>query len=189
VALRRQAVEFDFPAKSNQRRVQSIRDPAVKAAIGAMRRRRSGPEDLLVFKADGEWRDIRSVDVNEYIHEYAGEEFSAKDFRTWHGTVLAAVGLAVSGRAAGSKTARERAIARTVKEVAHYLGNTPAVCRASYVLDTVIEAYDRGRVVRHTCDVFGSIANGNRPALERSERSLVALLRRTPMRGAGVLTR
>ena len=93
-------VVFDFPAKSGQRRVQSIRDREVRRAIEAMRRRRSGPDDLLAFREDGGWHDVRSDDVNEYIQEKIGEEFSAKDFRTWHGTVLAAVELAGSSRAA-----------------------------------------------------------------------------------------
>ena len=92
-------VVFDFPAKSGQRRVQSIRDPEVQRAIEAMRRRRSGPEDLLVFREGGSWRDVRSEDVNAYLREKAGDGFSAKDFRTWHGTVLAAVELAARGAA------------------------------------------------------------------------------------------
>jgi DNA topoisomerase I len=75
-------VVFDFPAKSGQRRVQSIRDGQVRKAIEAMRRRRSGPEDLLVFREDGGWRDVRSEDVNGYIQDQAGDEYSAKDFRT-----------------------------------------------------------------------------------------------------------
>ena len=83
---------FDFPAKSGQRRVQSIRDPEAIAAVEAMRRRRGGPDDLLVFSGTARWHDVRSGDVNAYIQEAIGEDFSAKDFRTWNGTVLAAVG-------------------------------------------------------------------------------------------------
>ena len=98
---------FDFPAKSGQRRVQSVRDRDVRRAIEAMRRRRSGPDDLLAFREDGEWRDVRSDDVNAYIQAKTGEAFSAKDFRTWHGTVLAAVELA--GRRAAGLQERRRA--------------------------------------------------------------------------------
>ena len=85
---------FDFPAKSGQRRVQSVGDPEAIAAIEAMRRRRSGPEDLLAYREGGAWRDVRSTDVNAYIQEQIGDGFSAKDFRTWSGTVLAAAALA-----------------------------------------------------------------------------------------------
>ena len=98
-----------------------------------MRRRRSGPEDLLAFRDGGGWRDVRSDDVNDYIQEKIGEEFSAKDFRTWHGTVLAAVELAGEPSRRSSKAAAERAIRAAVKRVAEALGNTPAVCRRSYI--------------------------------------------------------
>src|SRR5262249_55921343 len=122
---------FDFSAKSGQRRVQSIRDPEVKAAIEAMRRRRSGG-DLLVFREDGAWRDVRSEEVNDYLREKTGEGFSAKDFRTWYGIVLAALELAREG-APSSKGGAERAIRAAIVRVAERLGNTPAVCRGSYV--------------------------------------------------------
>jgi DNA topoisomerase IB len=137
---------FDFPAKSGQRRVQSIRDPAVRAAIEAMRRRRSGPEDLLVFRADGAWRDVRSTDVNEYLKEQIGADFSAKDFRTWHGTVLAAVELAVEPKPR-SQAGIKRAINAAVKRVAEQLGNTPAVCRSSYIDPRMLDRFRDGKTI------------------------------------------
>jgi DNA topoisomerase I len=137
---------FDFPAKSGQRRVQSIRDRAAIAAIEAMRRRRGGPEDLLVFKQGGRWRDIRSDDVNAYIQEYAGPEFSAKDFRTWHGTVLAALALA-GEPPPPSQAAAKRAIAAAVEKVSEALGNTPAVCRRSYIDPRVFDRYRDGETL------------------------------------------
>jgi DNA topoisomerase-1 len=138
-------VVFDFPAKSGQRRVQSIRDPEVKSAIEAMRRRRSGPDDLLVFREDGAWNDVRSEDVNAYLQAKAGEDVSAKDFRTWHGTVLAAVELAREGvpRSKGA----ERAIRAAVKRVAERLGNTPAVCRSSYIDPRVLDRFRDGKTI------------------------------------------
>jgi len=139
-------VVFDFPAKSGQRRVQSIRDAEVKAAVEAMRRRRSGPEDLLVYREDGSWRDVRSDDVNTYLQAKAGEEFSAKDFRTWHGTVLAAVELAREG-APRSKGGAERAIRAAVKRVAERLGNTPAVCRSSYIDPRLLDRFRDGKTI------------------------------------------
>jgi DNA topoisomerase I len=139
-------VVFDFPAKSGRRRVQSIRDPDVKAAIEAMRRRRSGPDDLLVFRADGVWRDVRSEDVNAYLQAKAGEDVSAKDFRTWHGTVLAAVELAREGEPR-SRGAAERTIRAAVKRVAERLGNTPAVCRSSYIDPRVLDRFRDGKTI------------------------------------------
>jgi DNA topoisomerase I len=146
VSIEGEELVFDFPAKSGQRRVQSIRDPEVRAAIEAMRRRRSGPDDLLVFHEDGAWRDVRSMDVNAYLQEKAGEEFSAKDFRTWHGTVLAAIELAREGPA-GSKGSGERAIQAAIKRVAERLGNTPAVCRSSYVDPRLLDRFREGKAI------------------------------------------
>ena len=92
--------------------------------------------------------DVRSEDINGYIKASAGDDFSAKAFRTWNATVLAAVALSVSGPAAGqSKTARKRAVTRAVKEVAHYLGNTPTVCRASYIDPRVFDRFDSGLII------------------------------------------
>jgi len=139
-------VVFDFPAKSGQRRVQSIDDSQVREAIEAMRRRRSGPDDLLVFREGRTWHDIRSEDVNDYLQEKAGEEFSAKDFRTWHGTVLAAVELARE-EPPSSKSGGESAIRAAIKRVAERLGNTPAVCRSSYVDPRVLDRFREGKTI------------------------------------------
>jgi DNA topoisomerase IB len=146
VSIEGEELVFDFPAKSGQRRVQSIRDPEVRAAIEAMRRRRSGPDDLLVFREDGGWRDVRSEDINAYLRERAGDGFSAKDFRTWHGTVLAAIELAREG-SPRSKGGGERAIRAAIRRVAERLGNTPAVCRSSYVDPRVLERFRDGKTI------------------------------------------
>jgi len=146
VSIEGEEVVFDFPAKSGQRRVQSIRDSEAKAAIEAMRRRRSGPDDLLVYRENGTWHDVRSADVNDYLQAKAGEEFSAKDFRTWHGTVLAAVELAREG-APRSKSGAERAIRAAIERVAERLGNTPAVCRSSYVDPRLLDRFRQGETI------------------------------------------
>jgi DNA topoisomerase I len=146
VSIEGEEVVFDFPAKSGQRRVQSIRDPEVKSAIEAMRRRRSGPDDLLVFREDGAWHDVRSEEINAYLQTMAGEEFSAKDFRTWHGTVLAAIELAREG-APSVRSGSERAIRAAIKRVAERLGNTPAVCRSSYVDPRLLDRFRDGKTV------------------------------------------
>jgi DNA topoisomerase-1 len=130
VTVKRNEVVFDFPAKSGQRRVQSIRDAAARRAIETMYRRRGGIDDLLAYREGKEWRDVRSEDINAYIHEQIGDQFTAKNFRTWHGTVLAAVALAGEEKPR-SEAAAKRATARAVKQVSEALGNTPAVCRAS----------------------------------------------------------
>jgi DNA topoisomerase IB len=140
---------FDYPAKSGQRRIQSIVDPLVYEIVGQLKRRRGGSPELLAYRDErNRWRDIKSADINAYVKEVTGGDFSAKDFRTWNATVLAAVALAVSGPAAtGSKTARSRAKTRAVKEVSRYLGNTPAVCRASYIDPRVFDRFDSGLTI------------------------------------------
>jgi DNA topoisomerase-1 len=138
---------FDYPAKSGQRRIQAVVDPRASEIVAALKRRRGGGDELLAFKEGRRWRDVRSEDINAYLKEATSEEFSAKDFRTWNATVLAAVALSVSGEVADAKTGRQRAISRAIKEVAHYLGNTPAVCRASYIDPRVFDAYRGGLVI------------------------------------------
>ena len=131
---------FDYPAKHGKRRVQAVVDADVAGDIATLKRRRGGGDELLAYKLRGRWVDVRSADINAWLKEATGEDVSAKDFRTWGATVLAALGLAVSP-VPDSPTARKRAMARVVKEVAHYLGNTPAVARASYIDPRTFDRY------------------------------------------------
>lgn len=173
VSINGEEVVFDFPAKSGQRRVQSVRDAGVRQAIEAMLRRRSGPEDLLVFHEDGGWHDVRSADVNDYLQGKIGESFSAKDFRTWHGTVLAAVELAGEDPPS-SKAGAERAIREAVKRVADRLGNTPAVCRSSYIDPKVLDRFRDGK----TIDLPRPPGNGQIGSRQRAriERQVLELI-------------
>ena len=166
---------FDYVAKSGKQRVQSVVDPPVYDIVKKLKERRGGRE-LLAFKDGRSWVDVRSDHINEYIKAVAGEDFSAKDFRTWHGTVLAAVGLAVSAGAAGSKTALERAISRTVKEVAYYLGNTPAVCRASYIDPRVFDRYRDGITIGGALDQLGDVDLGEPATRGAIEEAVLDLL-------------
>jgi DNA topoisomerase-1 len=168
---------FDYPAKSGQRRIQAVVDDDVCEIVLALKRRRGGGDELLAYKAGRRWRDLRSEDINAYLKEATGGDFSAKDFRTWNGTVLAAVALAVSGQAAASKTGRKRAITRAIKEVAHYLGNTPAVCRASYIDPRVFDAYRGGLVIRPVLEEAAEVAEGELPIHHRAvEEAVLDLL-------------
>jgi len=164
---------FDFPAKSGQRRVQSIRDPAVIRAIESMRRRRGGPEDLLAWREGREWRDVHSDDVNAYIQAKIGEGFSAKDFRTWHGTVLAAVELA-GEPAPDSEAAAKRSISAAVGRVAEALGNTPAVCRRSYIDPRVLDRFRAGEQIQATASANGKLSAKRRAKIEREVLRLVS---------------
>jgi len=173
VTIKRSEVVFDFPAKSGQRRVQSIRDAAARRTLETMYRRRSGPEDLLAYRAGGEWVDVRSDEINEYIHEKIGEEFTAKNFRTWHGSVLAAVALAGEERPR-SDAAAKRAITRAVNQVSEALGNTPAVCRASYIDPRVLDRYRDGVTIRPAPSANGRMTAKQRLKIEREVIELVS---------------
>jgi DNA topoisomerase-1 len=167
-------IVFDFPAKSNQRRIQTIGDAAAITALETMRRRRGGPEDLLAWKDGRRWRDIRSGDINDYIQAAIGEEFSAKDFRTWSGTVLAAAALAGEEKP-GSEAAAKRTINCAVKTVAEALGNTPAVCRRSYIDPRVFDRYRDGQTIDlgRRAAAEGTMSERTRRRLERQVLDLI----------------
>jgi DNA topoisomerase IB len=133
---------FEYLAKGSKEREQALVDDDVMAVVRGLKRRRGGGDELLAYRSGGGWHDVTAGDINDYLREISGGDFTAKDFRTWHATVLAAVGLAVS-KAATSENARKRAIVRVVREVADYLGNTPAVARASYIDPRIIELYEQ----------------------------------------------
>jgi DNA topoisomerase I len=148
VTVRGDEVIFDYESKNGKRRVQVIGDPSVAEVVRVLRRRRGGGQELLAYRNGRRWVDVSSGDVNAYVKEASGGDFSAKDFRTWSATVLAAVALAVSAPAAArAPSARKRAKTRAVKEVARYLGNTPAVCRASYIDPRVFDRFDSGLTI------------------------------------------
>ena len=95
---------FDYKAKSGKRRIQGVVDPAAFDVVAALKRRRGGGPELLAYKNGRSWSDVRSPDINEYLKEATGDDFSAKDFRTWAATMLAAIALSVSGEVAATKT-------------------------------------------------------------------------------------
>ncbi|HEU5107347.1 MAG TPA: DNA topoisomerase IB, partial [Micromonosporaceae bacterium] len=159
----RGCVVVEYTAKGGLERVQSVADPDVCELLRNLRRRRKGQDRLFAYWDAGarRWREVRSDDVNEYLREASGTDMTAKDFRTWHATVLAAVELAAAGPQR-SRTARKRTVARAMREVAEHLGNTPTVARSSYVDPRVVDLYADGVVAR--------IPNGRKGRTERQRR-------------------
>ncbi len=156
VTVLKNELVFDFPAKSGQRRVQEIGDRDALAVVAALKRRR-GSSQLLAYRGAEGWAEIHAEDVNAYIKRHTGGDFTAKDFRTWNATVLAAVALAATEEhRRRSRTARERAVSAAIKTVAAYLGNTPAVARASYVDPRVIDRFQAGLTIADTLASFPS---------------------------------
>ena len=154
----------------------SRRDPEAFAVIRPLKRRRGGPQ-LFCYRNGGGWAPVRSDDVNAYIREHTDGPHSAKDFRTWHATVLAAIALAVLGGRAKTEAARRRVASHATREVSRYLGNTPTVCRACYIHPRVIQAYmDRTFARSWSAAERADSARGN--GLRPEESVLLALLRK-----------
>jgi DNA topoisomerase IB len=168
-----EVIAFDYPAKSGLRRRQRVIDAQAATAVRELRRRRGGSDELLAYKEDRRWRDVRSAEINAYLKQASGGDFSAKDFRTWNATVLAAIAIAVSSPVAGdSRTARKRAVRRAVEEVAHHLGNTPAVCRASYIDPRIFDRFDGGLTIGGVLPELAADAEGW-PAVQRAVEEAV----------------
>jgi DNA topoisomerase IB len=173
---------FDYTAKSGKHLHKRLAEPEVSAVIAALKRRRGGGHELLAWRGPaGEWVDVKSGDINSYLRTATGGDDTAKDFRTWSATVLAAIGLAVSTGVTHSPTARKRAVTRVVKEVADQLGNTPAVCRSSYIDPRIIDLYDSGITIRDDLEQLGEDASYGEPAFQGAiEAAVLKLLRDTP---------
>jgi DNA topoisomerase I len=176
VRVRGSTLEFRYPAKGGVERAVRVVDAQLAPLVRLLLRRPDDHPDLLAYREGRTgWRDVRSADINEYLKETTGCEISAKDFRTWHATVVAAVALAgPRAREAGSPTARKRAVSRAVREVAEYLGNTPAVARASYVDPRVVDRYYDGGTIATTLSTMDG-ASGD--ARDDAERAVLDLLR------------
>ena len=148
VAKHGAALRFDFVGKSGVEHTIDIDDKAAIQALEVMRRRRGGGDKLLAWKDGTSWRDLGASDVNDYIRTCFGIEATAKDFRTWHATVIAAAALAGTDEPGRTKASRKRAVSGAMKEVAEFLGNTPTLARTAYVDPRVVEAYERGRTIK-----------------------------------------
>ena len=179
VRMRKGEMTFDYPAKGSIRRVITVTDPATFELLKSLKRRKGGSDNLLAYKAGRRWVDVRSDEVNAYIRAAAGNEFSAKDFRTWSGTVLGAIELAKarSGGAEMTKTARQRAARGAVKAVSEYLGNTPAVCRKSYIDPKLLDRFDAGETISSALDTLADTPNMNdRTVREAIESAVIDLI-------------
>ncbi|HJR25250.1 MAG TPA: hypothetical protein VJ804_07230 [Acidimicrobiales bacterium] len=166
---------FDYDAKSGQQLQQAVVDERVLAVVTALKRRRAPADaELLAYKVPGagnraRWVDVTAEDINEYLREHLGPDWTAKDFRTWVATVLAAVELAAAERPT-SATARKKLIREVTADVAAHLGNTPAVARSAYIDPRVVERFEDGHTIASALDTTD---------IEDLERAVRRLLRRT----------
>jgi len=141
VSVRRDGIVFDYVAKEGKRRAITVTDPAVRSTVRTLVRTDNGLDALFSWPDSGTWRPLHSQDVNAYIADNAGGHFTAKEFRTWNATVLMALLLANAGPSATPRRARS-VITASIRGVADWLGDTPAVARASYVDPRLISRYE-----------------------------------------------
>ena len=144
VKIAADGVVFDYVGKEGVRQLYTVHDAHCVEIVSALKRRRGGGTHLLAFREQGVWHAVHAPLINEHLKALIGASFSAKNFRTWNRTVLAAVSVARNGGEARSERARRRVIALAADEVAEVLGNTPAVARSSYIDPRVFDRYRSG---------------------------------------------
>ena len=173
VRRRQELLVFAFVGKSGVEHHIEIDDEVVIEAIDVMRRRRGQDLRLLAYKDGRSWRSILPELVNEYVRASTGMEATAKDFRTWHATVLAAAALAETPEPGVTRASRKRAVSGAMREVASFLGNTPTLARSAYVDPRVVDAYQEGQtIVRATSKTYETV-DARQAALERATLRLI----------------
>jgi DNA topoisomerase-1 len=198
VRVSAEGLVFDYIAKSGKQRDLVLHDDACEEAIATLKRRTDANEELLAWRVSTSpvaWRDVASEDVNAYVEQVVGDDMTAKDFRTWHGTVLAATAVALLPAAAELSAAkRTRAVTSVMRDVSELLGNTPSVARASYVDPRVIDLWEDGHTIAAVLapipDDAGGDDDAEPPTLRdiydddraACERATLTLLTTDPMR-------
>ena len=170
---------FHYTAKGAKEHRQEIADPALVPTLKKLRDRDGGGYELLAYRSGRSgWHDVKAAQINDYLKDVTGGDYSAKDFRTWNATVLAAVDLAINGADASGPSAHKRAATAATKRVADYLSNTPAVCRKAYIDPRVFDRYDSGETIRGS---LRRLASGTDPGefvdRERIERAVLGLIK------------
>ena len=167
------ALEFSFVGKSGISHSISVEDPAAVAALEEMRKRSGDSRRLLAWRDGRTWRDLTATDVNAYLADLFGGALTAKDFRTWHATVIAAESLALTEEVGRTTSSRTRAVKGAVLEVAGYLGNTPAVARSSYIDPRVVDAYESGSTIKEAATKQYRSAAARQTGLEEAVLDLL----------------
>ncbi|PVZ08280.1 DNA topoisomerase IB [Actinomycetospora cinnamomea] len=184
IARRDGGVEFSYTAKSGVPRRVTLYDEHVHGLVTSLKRRRGGGEDLLAYRRGGRggdrgpWHDVTAQDVNDAVRELIGDEFTAKDLRTWNAGVQAAVALAgecdESGCPPRAQRRRRSAVTKTMKTVAEQLGNTPAVTKRSYVDPVLVSHFESGRTIARV--LREGAGDDDHAVRARIERAVLELL-------------
>jgi DNA topoisomerase-1 len=169
------SVRFDYVGKWKKKHQKAIRDPEVAKVVRKLKRVQG--RELFKFANGDRVIAVKDRSVNDYIQSIVGEDFTAKDFRTWAGTLLCSIALAMQGQGA-SKTERKRKMRQAIAATAQQLGNTPAVCRSSYICPRLLDEYLHGKpfeMLRKTRRGSPVVRSG----LSIEERALLKFLRET----------
>jgi DNA topoisomerase I len=167
-------MEFEFRGKSGKTHSVTLSDRRL-AKIVSHCQSLPGEELFQYVDPEGNQQTIGSGDVNDYLKEITGQEFTAKDFRTWNGTILAVAALKKLGPAATQRDAKS-AIVKAVDQVAEQLNNTRAVCRKYYIHPTVFETYAAGTMLEALAN--GEVSEAAEHALSADEEAIVRMLKR-----------
>ena len=182
VGVRGSRITFRFRAKHRVLVHTVLVDPELAAAMKQLRALPGGRR-LFRYERDGEIYNLGARKLNDYIREHMGDEFTAKDFRTWGGTLIAAIELA-EAPPAESETASRKTVASVMRKVGERLGNTPAVARASYVSPAVVEQYLDGRTIDDFRPRHLRVVGARDLELDTEEQALLSLLRSWRIRRA-----
>ncbi|MFT3745512.1 MAG: hypothetical protein QM785_14620 [Pyrinomonadaceae bacterium] len=169
-------LEFNFVGKSHVQHRKVLVDPDLSAVVGEIYAMKRGRRLFRYVDSDGKLRPITPALINRYLKDATAPEFSAKDFRTWGGTLLAASMLAEIGTA-DSENAVKKNIVKAVKHVAEELGNTPSVCRGSYIHPLVLDSYSKGVTIDEFRPRRSRSIKGVQIDLEPEEKALMRLFK------------
>jgi DNA topoisomerase-1 len=178
VTVKGDLVVFDFPGKHGQQQHRELRDRKV-ARIVKQLMELPGYEVFKYEDEAGNLVDVKRRHINQYIKEVMGEQFSAKDFRTWAGTLICACALARAKAEVAeneNESARKSAVVAAIREAAEHLGNTPAVCRSAYINPSVLDSFEKGRVVKRYFKTVEELMERRIRGLHPSEKALLKLL-------------
>ena len=168
-------VQFDYVGKWRKKHKRAVDDAEVAAVVEQLKNAQGA--ELFKFEGNGRLIDVKDRHVNDYIQSVIGKDFTAKDFRTWAGTLLCSIALAMQGQGT-SKAERKRRIRKAIVATAEQLGNTPAVCRSSYICPRLLDEYMEGKPF----EMLRKTRKGSpvvRVGLSLEERALLKFLRET----------
>ena len=179
VRVKKDVVEFDFRGKSGVQQHQELHDRQV-AKLMRLLLKQPGREVFKYANGNGELVKVRRRGINEFIKEIMGDKFSAKDFRTWAGTLICACSLARAGvDSTESRSARKRKVVAAIRETAEVLGNTPAVCKSSYIDPAILNGFQAGKTLDNYFETLEDFIAFRGRTLQAPERSLLKFLKRT----------